>query len=479
MALEPFCPRLNGSWTSRTSVRARCLISRAMRSRVAAVAAKDQQNSACTSRWITWLVASAGRIPSCAHTYSSTLGSIWEYVPTTPDSFPTATTSRARLRRSRSRTSSNAHRASLCPNVVGSACTPWVRPMQRVNSCSNARRRTTPSSVSTRWRIRSIAARSCRASVVSTTSLEVSPKWIHLPASPRGSAIASTNAATSWSVIFSISATRRGGGTTALALICSRSSDGTFPSRVQPSHASSSIRNQWESLASSDHTEAISGSVYLGITTRKDRVDACFSRAESFGQRILEPVDLCPDGRISDRQDLGRQDRRVHRSIDRHRSHRHTPGHLHRRIQGIHAAQRPPGQRDPDHRERGAGGNRSGEMVRQAGPADHTDHPPLLRCSGELIHHVRVAVGGDDPDLVGVADPFQDRRGLLHDGQVGRRADQHADQGRSRHSGDRRSRRLQPSHRIVPVGRFLELVEGAQIIGHPVPSVTGSAMSFL
>src|SRR6266542_3864657 len=393
MALEPFCPRPNGSWTSRTSVRARCLISRAMRSRVAAVAARAQQNSACTSRWITWLEASAGRIPSCAHTYSSTRGSMWEYVPTTPESFPTATASRARRRRSLSRSSSNAHRASLWPNVVGSACTPWVRPMQRVNSCSNARRRTTPSSVSTRCRIRSIAARNCKARAVSTTSLEVSPKWIHLPASPTGSATASTNAATSLLVTCSISATRRGVGTTAFALISSRSSGGTFPSRAQPSHASSSIRSQWENLASSDHTEAISGSVYLGITTRKDRVEARFSRAESFGQRVLELVDLCPDGRIPDRQDLGRQDRRVHRSIDRHRGHRHTPGHLHRRIQGVHSAQRPPGQRDPDDGERRAGGNRSGEMVRHARPADHADHPPLLRRPGELIHHVGVAVG--------------------------------------------------------------------------------------
>ncbi len=144
MALEPFCPAPNGSWTSRTSVRARCRTSVAIRSRVVAVAARAQANSACTSREITWLDASAGRSPSSPHTYSSTNGSTSEYVPTTPEIFPTDTASRARRSRSRSRSSSNAHRASLWPNVVGSAWTPWVRPMHSVSRCSRARLRTAP-----------------------------------------------------------------------------------------------------------------------------------------------------------------------------------------------------------------------------------------------------------------------------------------------------------------------------------------------
>ena len=75
MALEPFCPSANGSWTSRTSVRARCRISVAIWSSVEAMIASDAMNSACRSRWITWVEASAGRRPSLAQTSSSTRGS--------------------------------------------------------------------------------------------------------------------------------------------------------------------------------------------------------------------------------------------------------------------------------------------------------------------------------------------------------------------------------------------------------------------
>ena len=46
MALEPFCPVANGSWTSRTSVRARCRISVATLSRVEATIASVVTNSA-------------------------------------------------------------------------------------------------------------------------------------------------------------------------------------------------------------------------------------------------------------------------------------------------------------------------------------------------------------------------------------------------------------------------------------------------
>ena len=44
------------------------------------------------------------------------------------------------------------------------------------------------------------ASRSCSASAVSSTSEEVSPKWIQRPASPTDAGTTSTNAATSWSV---------------------------------------------------------------------------------------------------------------------------------------------------------------------------------------------------------------------------------------------------------------------------------------
>ena len=54
-----------------------------------------------------------------------------EYVPTAPESLPTAIASRARASRSRSRRTCIAHSASLTPNVVGSAWMPCVRPDHR------------------------------------------------------------------------------------------------------------------------------------------------------------------------------------------------------------------------------------------------------------------------------------------------------------------------------------------------------------
>ena len=54
-----------------------------------------------------------------------------------------------------------------------------------------------------RPRTSSPAARSCSASAVSSTSEEVSPKWIQRPAWPAERASTSTNAAMSWSVTFS------------------------------------------------------------------------------------------------------------------------------------------------------------------------------------------------------------------------------------------------------------------------------------
>ena len=75
IALEPFCPVVNGSCTSRTSVRARWRISVAIASSVEAVIASAPMSSACRSRATIWLEASAARRPSLAHTSSSMRGS--------------------------------------------------------------------------------------------------------------------------------------------------------------------------------------------------------------------------------------------------------------------------------------------------------------------------------------------------------------------------------------------------------------------
>ena len=60
------------------------------------------------------------------------------YVPTAPESLPTATCSKAPVSRWRLRSASKAKLASRSPKVVGSAWTPWVRPTQSVSANSFA-----------------------------------------------------------------------------------------------------------------------------------------------------------------------------------------------------------------------------------------------------------------------------------------------------------------------------------------------------
>src|SRR5262249_41160822 len=95
IALEPFwVPARKGSSTSRTSVRWRWRISRAKLSTDAPTVAHAYRNSAWRSRART-CVAGAGASPNRSQTNASTSGSTFEYVPTTPESLPTATLSRA------------------------------------------------------------------------------------------------------------------------------------------------------------------------------------------------------------------------------------------------------------------------------------------------------------------------------------------------------------------------------------------------
>ena len=60
-------------------------------------------------------------------------------MPTAPEIAPTEAWANARSRRSALRSASKAKPASLSPNDVGSAWTPWVRPTQSVPACSRAR----------------------------------------------------------------------------------------------------------------------------------------------------------------------------------------------------------------------------------------------------------------------------------------------------------------------------------------------------
>ncbi len=96
---------------------------------------------------------------------------------------------------------------------------------------------------------------------MSSTSLDVSPKWIQRPASPADALRTSTNAATSWSVTASRSCTAR---TVNVAARIRPSSSSVGPSIA--SQAATSTRRQASIRASSVHRAPISGRVYRSIT---------------------------------------------------------------------------------------------------------------------------------------------------------------------------------------------------------------------
>ena len=136
-------PSARPSRTAPAPRRPRCAAGGALRARTTRSTSPAPRTRRATrrerSRAITW-VDGAGRSPSCSHTYASTCGSTLEYVPTAPDTLPTATASRARSSRTRSRRSCSAQSASLLPKVMGSAWIPCVRPAMGVSRCSRARR---------------------------------------------------------------------------------------------------------------------------------------------------------------------------------------------------------------------------------------------------------------------------------------------------------------------------------------------------
>ena len=244
IALEPFCaPARNGSCTSASSVCCNRRISSAHASMPAPSDAHAYSSSAWRSRAIT-CVAGTGASPRWSHTYASTSGSICEYVPTAPDSLPTAIAALARATRTRSRRTWSAQSASLAPNVVGSAWTPCVRPTIGVPRCSRARAAMATSSSSTAVNRRSHARTRVTDRAVSTTSLEVRPWCTQAPSGrPTRSWTTSTKAATSCSVVrsrSSMAATSK----PPRSRIAVAASGGTTPSLAWASTASSSTSSQ-------------------------------------------------------------------------------------------------------------------------------------------------------------------------------------------------------------------------------------------
>ena len=129
-------------------------------------------------------------------------------MPTAPEIWPTAMAARARVMRPMSRPSWSYQSASFRPNVIGSACTPCVRPIIGVRRCSSARVRTAARSSPSSFRMRSVASTICSACAVSTTSDEVRPKCSQRADGPTCSATEVVKAMTSCCVVFSISSMR-------------------------------------------------------------------------------------------------------------------------------------------------------------------------------------------------------------------------------------------------------------------------------
>ena len=139
IADEPFCPRANGSSTSRTSVRARWRISsgeaiergreeRERREELrVAVALEDlgRRRRRLEPERLACDALDLGRRRRVRADRARELAR------------PAGPRPRVLDAGARSRSSSNAQPASLSPNVVGSACTPCVRPIVTVSRCSS------------------------------------------------------------------------------------------------------------------------------------------------------------------------------------------------------------------------------------------------------------------------------------------------------------------------------------------------------
>ncbi len=262
IADEPFWPRPNGSSTSRTSVRARWRISSANASSDEAMTASVESSCACRSRWMICVECGAGSRPSRSHASRSSSGPVAAYVPTAPDSLPTRSSSRARLEpyavRGRARTPSrrasarrsSARRGRRASGPMIERPAVLLRPgddrVEGARQGPRAAARPPPGSG---------ARARCRARPTTSGRSGASA----VPPRRGPSPTASTNAARSWPVRRSISATCSGDGGAACARAPAAASAGTTPSSAHASSAASSTSSQSSSLRSSDQTLAMAG----------------------------------------------------------------------------------------------------------------------------------------------------------------------------------------------------------------------------
>ena len=156
------------------------------------------------------------------------------------------------------RRTSLCHRASFSPKVIGSACTPCVRPTITVFLCSKARLSMAAARPSSPLMRRSAASIICRARAESTTSLLVSPRWMYQASGPTLSATVVMKAITSCCTVASTSRTRAT-SKRARARMFAAACFGISPRSASASHTASSTSSQRWNLRSSSQMRAISG----------------------------------------------------------------------------------------------------------------------------------------------------------------------------------------------------------------------------
>jgi len=187
MVLDPTC--FSGSKLSPNSlisVRCRLRISRAILSRVLARFARSRMYSAWLSLCTTWLDILTAGSPSISETLRWTFSPSSPsaaVVPTAPVIIPTQSLPLQASSRSYWRWSSSAQIANFIPYVVGSACCPWVLPIQTVFLFSSASFRMIFARRATFSCMMSMESRSKSDCELSMMSLEVAPKCTYSPAS--------------------------------------------------------------------------------------------------------------------------------------------------------------------------------------------------------------------------------------------------------------------------------------------------------
>jgi hypothetical protein len=177
IALEPFCPAVKRSSASATSVRCQWRTFVASRSMPAATSASAEKSAACRSRATTCVDTVSGARPRAPRASAS----IRREVRVGPDG--AGDLAHRDLFARRREPHAPRFASARCPRgprpkVTGSAWIPWLRPIIGVPRCSRARsaRASTYASAAAS---RPSARTSSSARLVSSTSLDVIPRWSH------------------------------------------------------------------------------------------------------------------------------------------------------------------------------------------------------------------------------------------------------------------------------------------------------------